>query len=341
MEFAFTQDQLAINEAARDLLVDTCTPADLRRLLTDESVYDKNRWDAIREMGLLGLLAPEGLGGMGLELVDLVGIAEAAGYVALPEPLIESAGVAIPLLSELGEVERIADILAGVPVAIGYPGRAFVPDADIARTLLLSHGDSMHLVDAADVKLLRQESIDPFRRLFSVDWTKSQFSARDAAWETTMDRGAVLAAAQLIGLAQRSIDLAVEYAKQRIQFGKPIGSYQAVKHLIANAQVKIEFARPVVHAAAVEFKLGTPAARARVSHAKIVAGEAADLASRTAVQVHGAMGMTWEIDLHFFLKRVQALRFDWGSATYHQVRILRRLESVATGPDQSFASAIG
>lgn len=341
MEFAFTQDQLAINEAARDLLVDTCTPADLRRLLTDKATYDESRWTAIREMGLLGLLAPEGLGGMGLELVDLVGIAEAAGYVALPEPLIESAGVAIPLLSELGELERIADVLAGRPVAIGYPGRAFVPEADMAKTLLLSHGDSIHLVDAADVKLLRQKSIDPFRRLFSVNWTDSQSTARDATWETTMDRGAVLAAAQLVGLAQRSIDLAVEYAKQRIQFGKPIGSYQAVKHLIANAQVKIEFARPVVHAAAVEYRLGTPAARARVSHAKIAAGEAADLATRTAVQVHGAMGMTWEIDLHFFLKRVQALRFDWGSAAYHRARIQQRLQSVATGPDQSFASAIG
>ena len=148
----------------------------------------------------------------------------------------------------------------------------------------------------------------------------------------------MLAAAQLVGLGQRCIDLAVTYAKERQQFGKPIGSYQAVKHLIATAQVQIEFARPVVHAASAELPLGTLAAQARVSHAKIAAGEAADLAARTAVQVHGAMGMTWEIDLHFYLKRVMALRNDWGTPAAHGARVLRRITSLPTGPDRTFAS---
>lgn len=341
MEFAFTEDQVAINDAARQMLVETCTPADLRKMLAAGAARDATRWDTITEMGLPGLMAPEDHGGMGLGLVDLIGIAEAAGYVALPEPLIETAGVAVPLLAQMGESDIVAAALEGRTVAVGFPGRAFVPDADTADALLLADGDAVHLVAAADVKLTRQESIDPFRRLYSVEWTPTQTTARNASWSAAVDRGAVLAAAQLVGLAQRSIDMAVDYAKQRTQFGKPIGSYQAVKHLIATAQVKIEFARPVVHAAAAEIERGTLAAKARASHAKIAAGEAADLAVRTAVQVHGAMGMTWEVDLHFFLKRVQSLRFDWGSAALHRARVLDRILTAPTGPDLTFASAMG
>jgi alkylation response protein AidB-like acyl-CoA dehydrogenase len=148
----------------------------------------------------------------------------------------------------------------------------------------------------------------------------------------------VLAAAQLIGVGQRAIDMAVAYAKDRTQFGKPIGSYQAVKHLAANAQVKVEFARPVVQAAAAELPLGTLASRARVAHAKIVAAEAADLATRNAVQIHGAMGMTWEVDLHFWVKRAIALAHAWGSSVTHMRTVTERIATLPIGPDLTFAS---
>ncbi|MFC4595768.1 acyl-CoA dehydrogenase family protein [Sphingobium tyrosinilyticum] len=340
MEFAFTEDQIAITQAAREMLIDTCTPADLRKMLTTGQARDEARWATIKEMGLLGLMAPESAGGLGMGLTDFVGVAEAAGYVGLPEPLVEHAGIAVPLLAALGENDRLVEAIDGHTVALGYPGRAFVADADTAVALLLSDGDTLHLLETAAVELSRQKSIDPFRRLYSVDWTPSAATRRDGGWSDIMDRGAVLAAAQLIGLAQRSIDLAVAYAKERTQFGKPIGSYQAVKHLIATAQVKIEFARPVVYAAAAELALGTLPAKARVSHAKIAAGDAADLATRTAVQVHGAMGVTWEVDLHFFLKRAQALRFDWGTPAQHRARVMERMLNAPTGPDQSFASEV-
>jgi alkylation response protein AidB-like acyl-CoA dehydrogenase len=338
MEFAFTEDQLAIAQAARDMLVDTCTPTDLRRMLSAGEPRDAQRWNTIRDMGLLGLLAPEAAGGMGMALVDFVVIAEAAGYVGLPEPLVEHAGIAVPLLAAMGDEERLAAAIAGKTLALGYPGRAFVADADTADALLLADGDTLHLVDAADVTLTRQPSLDPFRRLFSVKWTPTAATQRNVGWSDATDRGAVLAAAQMVGLAQRSIDLAVAYARERTQFGKPIGSYQAVKHQLASAQVKIEFARPVVHAAAAEASLGTIQAKARISHAKIAAGEAADLAARTAVQVHGAMGITWEVDLHFFLKRAAALRYDWGTPAQHRARVIARITSAPTGADQTFAS---
>lgn len=338
MLFAFTEDQIAITEAAREMLIDTCAPTDLRRLLEAGSARDEARWDAIRDMGLIGMLAPESAGGLGMTLTDLIGVAEAAGYVGLPEPLVEQAGVVVPLLAEIGQAITLAKVLEGRTVAVGAPGRRFVTDADRAERLLLADGDAVHLVDRDAVTLTREEGFDPFRRLFRVDWTPTAATKVAEGWGLALDRGALLAAAQMIGLAQRCIDMAVAYAKDRTQFGKPIGSYQAVKHLIATAQVKVEFARPVVHAAAAELALGTLPAQARVSHAKITAGETADLAARTAVQVHGAMGITWEVDLHFFLKRAMGLKADWGNAAQHRARVMERITSLPTGPALTFAS---
>ncbi|MDG2002696.1 MAG: acyl-CoA dehydrogenase family protein [Novosphingobium sp.] len=341
MHFAFSEDQLAITEAARDMLVDTCEGADLRKLLDSGEAMDAARWQTITEMGLVAMLAPEEAGGLGLGLVDLIGIAEAAGYVALPEPLVEQAGIAIPLLASLadnrGWLERA---VGGEIVAIGHPANPFVANADSAGALLLDHDGQVHLVEREAVTLTRQESFDPFRRLFRVDWTPSAATLVTDSWGDTAERGALLAAAQLIGLGQRAINMAVDYAKDRTQFGKPIGTYQAVKHLCASAQVKVEFARPVVHAAAAEFATGGLPAQARLAHAKIAAGEAADLATRSAVQVHGAMGMTWEIDLHFHLKRAHALNYAWGTNGRHMETVIERIRTLPTGADMTFAAEV-
>lgn len=339
MQFAFTEDQQAITGAARDMLVESCTPSDLRRLLAEGATIDQGRWTTIQEMGLLGLLAPQGEGGMGLGLVDLVGITEAAGYVALPEPLVTQAGIAVPLLAGLadsrGWLERA---IAGAIVAIGHRANPAVANADAAEAFLLVNGDDLHLVERKDVTLTPQHSIDPFRSLAKVEWTPGEANRVRTGYSDTADRGALLSAAELIGLAQRCIDMAVDYAKERKQFGRAIGSNQAVKHLLAQAQVKVEFARPVVHAAAFELPLGTLASKARIAHAKIAAGAAADLAARTAVQVHGAMGMTWEVDLHFFLKRALALNYAWGTPTAHRATVIERITSLPTGADATFAS---
>ncbi|TVV76734.1 acyl-CoA dehydrogenase family protein [Sphingomonas solaris] len=341
MDFAFTDDQAAITQAAREMLVETCTPTDLRRMLEAGEPSDQARWSTINEMGLLGILAPEAAGGLGLAAPDFVGIAEAAGYVALPEPLVDLAGVTIPLLASLdddhGWTERA---IGGAVVAIGHPANRFVADADTADALLLGDGEDLHIVSRNAVTLTRAESFDPLRRLFQVDWAPSDETRVGSGWGDAADRGALFAAAQMIGLAQRSIDMAVAYAKERTQFGKAIGGYQAVKHLIASAQVKVEFARPVVQAAAAELALGTLPSRARIAHAKIVAGEAADLAARTSVQVHGAMGMTWEVDLHFFLKRAMALNYAWGTPAAHRRTVIDRMTSLPTGPDKTFASEL-
>jgi alkylation response protein AidB-like acyl-CoA dehydrogenase len=135
------------------------------------------------------------------------------------------------------------------------------------------------------------------------------------------------------------VDLAAAYARERMQFGKPIGANQAVKHLLATCQTKIEFARPVVYAAAAQIGQQDLFSRARISHAKLAALAAADLAARTAIQVHGAMGYSWEVDAHFYLKRTLALTGAWGDEAFHRARFAERVLAAPLDPGQTFASA--
>jgi alkylation response protein AidB-like acyl-CoA dehydrogenase len=348
VDFNFSEEQQMSAGVVRELLADRCTGADLRRLMTDGAARDAGRWQAICDMGLPGLMLPEAAGGLGLSEVDLVLVAEACGYAALPEPLVEHAGVAAPLLAALGDHPlvrpRLAQAASGaVSVALGHSANPFVADADTAGLLLLVREDGLHLVEPAAASLARHESIDPFRRLFAVSFEPSEATrvanpAQAAPLlAVALDRGALFAAAQGLGLAQRCVDMAAAYAKERVQFGKPIGANQAVKHHLATCQTKIEFARPVVYAAAAQIGRQDLHSRARVSHAKLAALTAADLAARTAIQVHGAMGYSWEVDAHFHLKRTLALTGAWGDEAFHRARVAQRVFAAPLDPDQTFA----
>lgn len=335
MDFTLSEEQAMFAQTARTLFADSCTPEHWRKLMETGQSRDPARWQAIVETGFTMLLLPESAGGLGLSELDFTLIAEAAGYVALPDPLAESAGIAAPMLGALApDHPALADPAA--TVAIQHPINPLVADADSAAAILL-HRDGKAFVAMHDqVRLTRRESIDPFRRLFEVAWDDAApLGAAD--WHLALDRGALFAAAQGLGLAQRAVDMAVAYAQERQQFGKPIGSYQAVKHHLASAQVAIEFARPVVLAAAAGIGHRDVNARARISHAKIVALEAADQAARAAIQVHGAMGYSWEVDVHLLLKRALALTGSWGTPGFHRARVAERLFTQPTGPDQTFA----
>lgn len=337
MDFSLNEDQRMMAEAVGRMLAEVGQPSRLRALLDAGEQFDADRWSAIVEMGLPGLLAPEAVGGAGLGRIEMALVAQAAGMAILPEPLVEHAGVAVPILAAASVLP--ADALTGSIVAVGHPAHRGVLGADKAAHLLLPAADGYHLIprDAADLHPLT--SIDPFRRVSDVSWTarSSTHVADTASLDRALDLGALFAAAQLIGIAQKAVDLAVAYAADRAQFGKPIGSFQAVKHLLANAQVKIEFARPVVHAAAA--MEDGPLARARISHAKLAATAAADAATHAAVQVHGAMGFSWEVDAHLLLKRSLALGQTWGTPALHRQRIAAHLASAPIGVDQTFAGA--
>jgi len=344
VDFTFSEEQRMSAEVVREVLAEHCNCAALLKQLQTGVDRDDRAWQALRQVGLMGVLMPERVGGLGLGEVDFVLVAEACGYAALPGPFVEHAGVAGPLLSALGVHGGLTEKAAAAEavVAIGHPINPYVADADLASALLLEHQGEVHLVLASDVKLTRKTSVDPFRRLFHPEWTPSE-DTRIAnrlqglqLWDDALDRGAMFTAAQCLGLAQRTVDLSVEYAKTRKQFGKPIGSYQAIKHLLAGVQVKIEFARPVLYAAAARMSHRDRCSRAAVSHAKCVSAEAAELGARAALQVHGAMGYSWEVDVHLFLKRALALDSAWGTQAFHRARIAQRLLKQPLGPEYTF-----
>jgi alkylation response protein AidB-like acyl-CoA dehydrogenase len=350
MDFRFTEEQTMTAEAVRGLLADLCQPADLRRQMQAREGRDKRRWAALNDMGLAGALVPEACGGLGLKAIDFILVAEACGHAGLPEPLVENAGVSLPLLASLAEGDRRASrileraLAGGMTVATAHPANLVIADADTAEAIIVDGSDGVFLYEADAAGLVRQESVDPFRRLFTVKAAPDDASriatasGVRAALDLAFDRGALFTAAQLLGIAQRAVDLAVAYAKERQQFGKPIGSYQAVKHLLSTVQVRIESVRPVVYAAAAQLENADVFSRARISHAKLAASEAADLACRTAVQVHGAMGYSWEVDVHFFLKRALAFASWWGDARFHRERVAARAFDRPLGAGQTFAS---
>jgi len=373
MDFTLSDEQRMMQDSVREMLAAECTVPQLRKMVEAGQTRDEGRWKKLFELGLGGVLADEALGGLGLRELDFALVAEECGRALLPEPLVEQAGVTTPLLScpglsrvctsvslpetfkprpdvdgrdkpghdAEGVVGLLASAIAGETViAIGHPANPFVTGADTADFLLLPHSDEIHLVARRDVELTHQPSIDPFRRLFRVDWSPNSAThiATDASlWSAAFERGTLFAAAQGLGIAERAIEISTSYAQERQQFGKPIGSYQAIKHALATVQVKIAFARPIVYAAAALFQDG-PISQTRVSHAKLAALDAADLACRAAIQVHGAMGYSWETDVHFFLKRALALTGSWGDRSFHTRRVRRRLfeTELPLGPDHTF-----
>lgn len=344
MEFRFTEEQDMMADVVANLLSAHCTPSDLRRLMDAGAARDQDRWNRITALGLASILVPENKGGLNLAPVDFVRLAQAAGYAALPEPLVESAGIALPLLADLVDQDDPvlqAALAEQITLALKHPANLFVADADTAGAVLVATTEGVLLCTPEEAGLVAQPSVDPFRRLATVAPTGGRpIAGPEAAAriEAAFDRGALFAAAQLLGIAQRCVDLAVGYAKERQQFGKPIGAYQAIKHHLATCQVKIEFARPVIWAAAEAAPRGDLMSRARISQAKLAATEAADLAARSAIQVHGAMGYSWEVDVHFFLKRALALTAWWGDPTFHRARVAARVFDGHLGPEFTFAT---
>jgi alkylation response protein AidB-like acyl-CoA dehydrogenase len=337
LRFAFTEDQLLFQKAVRDLLVKECPPVAVRHAWSssDARAESSVRWSHLAEMGVVGLLAPAASGGLGQTEVDLVLLVEECGRAALPEPVIETAAVAMPLLAAAGEgrAGAVASVIAGEwPVAVGLIDTGpYVAGAATARLLILQAGDDLHAVEPDDVQIIRVESLDPTRGLGIVTWKPTPVNRLDVppgAADLAFDRGALASAAFLVGLADRMVELAADYAREREQFGQPIGSFQAVKHLLADALLRIDFARPAVYRAAWSVaQPETPAdLRGRdVSMAKAYASDAATRAARVALQVHGAIGCTWEHDLHLWMKRAWALAAAWGDAAWHRRRVGRWL----------------
>jgi alkylation response protein AidB-like acyl-CoA dehydrogenase len=330
MDFTFTEDQLLFQESVRDFLVNEVTPERIRASWETDSGRDPVLWSQLAELGLTGITVPEVHGGLGMSALDFVLLAQECGYVALPEPLVHSALVAVPMLSAIGgelAAQWLPKIAAGdAKVVVGLAQNSVVEDAHVADLLLLQQGDTLVAATADQIALRHNESIDPSRKLYTVEVLSGAVTVATGAHAATLvanalNHGALGCAAQALGLAQRMIDLTVKYTSERQQFGKPIGSFQAVKHHMANVAVRLEYAKAPTHRAAYAIAAGQAVASQAVSHAKLIACEAASLAAKNCHQAHGAMGYTWEVDLHIFMKKAWALANTWGDAGFHKSRV--------------------
>ena len=347
MDFTFTEDQLLFQDSVRDFLVSEVTPGRIRALWETATGRDDGLWRQLAELGLTGVTVPENFGGLGMGELDFVLLAQECGYVALPEPLVHTALVSVPMLKEIGgelAAEWLPRVAAGgARVVVGLEENLVVEDAHVADLLLLQRGDKLVAATAGQVCLRYNESVDPSRRLFAVEPAAGASAVAEGAAARSLaaralNRGALACAAQALGLAQRMIDLSVKYTSERQQFGRPVGSFQAVKHLMANVAVRLEYARAPTHRAAYAIAKDQAIASHAVSHAKLVACEAANLAAKNSHQVHGAMGYTWEVDLHIFMKKAWALANSWGDAGFHKSRVAGFIftEGAALGAGATF-----
>ena len=315
MRFALSDDQAALRDAVRDLLQRECTPAVLRA--RDALAVCKK----LAEVGVPGAALPEELGGLDLGACDLVPLLEEAGRVALPLPIVETAFVAAPLLGDdLAERLAAGDLL----VACALDGSELVPYAGVAHVLLVADhpGGEIRLLEASGATQ-PADSIDGLRALgrLADGAAGSPLDLDEEDCALAWQRGALGCAAQLIGLSRTLLELTTGYVKDRRQFGVPVGSFQAVKHHLANALMALEFAAPAVRRAAWSLDQMAVSTGRDVAMAKALASEAAQHVAGVALQCHGAIAYTTEYDLHLFAKRVWASARSWGDADWQRERV--------------------
>jgi alkylation response protein AidB-like acyl-CoA dehydrogenase len=337
VRFAFTDDQLTFRDAVREFLAKECPPELVRRAWEDDTAHAPDLWRALADLGVVGLTVPESAGGLGMNELDLVLLLEECGRAALAEPIAETTAVAAPLLVASGHEEAarwLAGIASGEAIISVVVDDGLASAADVAHAVVVCRDDRVVLVPADGLELTRQLSVDGARRLFSVDWEDGaavELSAGDDARvikARMIDHGALACSAQLVGLAEQMLALTVGYVGQRQQFGVPVGSFQAVKHHLADALLAVEFAKPLVYNAAYAMAGSIDTSSRDVSMAKCAASDAARLVARKALQCHGAIAYTVEYDLHLWMKRSWALAASWGDARWHR----RRVSESVLGP---------
>ena len=324
MDFALTEDQELLRESARALLAAECPPALLRAHI-DDITSAAPLWVHLRSFSELGV-GPT---------VDLCLFMEELGYVCAPSPFFASAVLAAPVLAAIGS-DLLPSVLSGEQTATlalagpdGYwvlndgPFKSFVPDAASVDIVLAVGADgAVSRLEAAEVR--RLEMIDPSRPLYDVrvDNGSTPLGALSAdALARVVARATVALAAEMVGTARRLFAMSLDYAKNRVQFGVPIGSFQAIQHKLADMSLDVERAWSAVYYAAMTIDADDPD-RARAVHtAKGAAGEAAKRAAKDGIQIHGGIGYTWEHDLHLFMRRAFGAESLLGTTGWHHDRL--------------------
>lgn len=314
MRFALDSGQRDFAASIDAALGGADVPGAVRAWAGGDTAPGRAVWDRLAALGVTALAVDERHGGIGAHPVDLVVACERLGRWCVPGPVAESLAAAAILLAEDDRSAALAtgELIATVAMPPAVP-RAV--DPDFAGIVLLARDGAVS--DA--VPTARHRSVDPARSLADV---AADGPGRRADVARAYEFGALATAAQLVGAAQAMLDQSVDYAAQRTQFGRQIGSYQAIKHLLADVHIAVELARPLLYGAALSLGENAPETARDVSAAKAAAAEAALLSARTALQTHGAIGYTAEHDLSHWLLRVQALYSAWGGPSTHRRRVL-------------------
>jgi alkylation response protein AidB-like acyl-CoA dehydrogenase len=317
MRFALDSQQRDFAASIDAALGAADVPGAVRAWADGDDAPGRKIWTTLADLGVTALAVAEEFGGLGADPVDIVVACERLGRWCVPGPVAESIAVA-PIL--LAGDDRAAMLAAGELIAtVAMPPT--VPravDADFAGLVLLAHDGAV-----SDALIGEQHhSVDPARRLFDAS---ACGQSRTADVALAYEYGALATAAQLVGAGQAMLDSSVDYAKQRTQFGRVIGGYQAIKHSLADVHIALELARPLLYGAAVALAEASEDITRDVSAAKAAASDAALLSGRCALQTHGAIGYTAEHDLSQWLLRVQALRGAWGTPATHRRRVLEAL----------------
>jgi alkylation response protein AidB-like acyl-CoA dehydrogenase len=351
MQFGLSESQQILKSNARKFFAAECPISEVRRIMETDTAHDLKLWRSMAEQGFLGVVFPEDAGGMGLGFVELAALAEEMGRALVPGPFLSNlfagavlhAAGATKHLAEISNGEKTATVAllestaSWDPEAVTMPTlsgeKLFVPDAESADVMVVVARDAgalaLYLVESHAVTKTLMPAMDLTRRLYKVafDHPAAELLAKGDAAHKALDHAlkvvTVALCAEMTGGMQRMLDIAVEYAKTRKQFGKPIGQYQAVQHQCADMLLYTESSRSAAYYAAWTMTEGNAEAPAAVSIAKAYASDACRETGNRAVQVQGGMGFTWENDTHLFYRRAKASEIAFGDATYHRERIAR------------------
>jgi alkylation response protein AidB-like acyl-CoA dehydrogenase len=352
MQFGLSESQEFLKDSARKFFAGECPSAEVRRLMETETAYDAALWSKLSDQGYTGIIFPEECGGVGLGKVELMLLMEEAGRALLPGPFFSTVVLAGSVLDAVstpaikrkylapicrGEVRATVAILEAsaswnprdilLSAANGKLSgeKFFVSDAAIADFIVVAARNGVFVVDskAHDLRISPMSGMDLTRKLYVVEFSNTP--AEEIGSTKDLQRAFEIAttalAAELVGGMQRTLDITVEYAKTRKQFGKPIGSFQAVQHQCADMYLETESSRSAVYYAGWALEENSPDAATAVSIAKMYASDAGRTVGNRGIQIHGGMGFTWENDLHLYYRRAKASETAFGDATFHRERI--------------------
>jgi len=362
MQFRLSESQEMLRDSACKFFAGECPIAEVRRLIETDTAYDSALWSKLAAQGYTGIIFAEEFGGVGLGMAELILLMEEVGRALLPGPLFSTVALAGGVLEATGTPEQKKKFLTPIcqgaaratlamleasaswePAAVRMEAiggkltgeKLFVSDAGVADFIVVVARNGVFVVEAGGpaVQITPMAGMDLTRKLYAVEFkgAPAEKLGHAAGLPRGLDVATAALAGEMVGGMQRTLELTVEYAKTRKQFGKPIGGFQAVQHQCADMYLETESSRSAAYYAAWALQESAPEATLAVSIAKTYASDACRTVGNRGIQIHGGMGFTWENDLHLYYRRAKASETILGDATYHRERIARLVIDARAG----------